>query len=181
MDRALPRRPGRLATFSPRMSSLSARLFDLLGRTLRALAKVPPFRDPYFRDRVLHGFRSLKARRRYLFERFGSDRYSHPSQFDDRITSYVGSNGPGVFFEAGAFDGYRFSNTYFLERFQGWRGVLVEAMPAAADRCRDERPNSKVFNCAFAICAAGQSPSSIAHHASREALCSLAATQSPSG
>jgi FkbM family methyltransferase len=95
-------------------------------------------------------WRDLRAKRRHLFERFGSERYSRPQQdgFEDRIGKYL-PNGPGVFFEAGAFDGYYFSNTYYLERFKGWRGVLVEAMPPPAERCRKERPNSKVFNCAL--------------------------------
>ena len=36
---------------------------------------------------------------------------------------------PGFFLEIGANDGFTFSNTVFLERVFGWRGVLVEANP----------------------------------------------------
>ena len=36
----------------------------------------------------------------------------------------------GVFVELGAYDGYKYSNTFVLERCFGWRGVLIEANPA---------------------------------------------------
>lgn len=56
---------------------------------------------------------------------------------------------PGVFVEAGAFDGVFASNTYYLERFRRWTGVLVEPLPKQYRRCVRERPNSRVFNCAL--------------------------------
>lgn len=37
----------------------------------------------------------------------------------------------GVFFEMGAIDGVKLSNTYLLDRM-GWRGLLIEANPLAA-------------------------------------------------
>lgn len=55
----------------------------------------------------------------------------------------------GVFLEAGANDGLAQSNTYYLERYLGWRGVLVEPSPPLAARCRRNRPYSRVFNCAL--------------------------------
>jgi hypothetical protein len=59
------------------------------------------------------------------------------------------SRNRGFFVEAGAHDGYVQSNTYFLERFKGWDGVLVEPIPEVCVRCVVERPRSKVFNCAL--------------------------------
>lgn len=50
--------------------------------------------------------------------------------------------------EAGANDGVRQSNTYYLERFRGWRGLLVEPIPELYARCVTERPRSVVRNCA---------------------------------
>lgn len=55
----------------------------------------------------------------------------------------------GFFFEVGANDGLNQSNTAYLEKYQGWRGVLVEPLPQQFERCRVNRPNSTVFNAAL--------------------------------
>ncbi|MDZ4287032.1 MAG: FkbM family methyltransferase [Prosthecobacter sp.] len=55
----------------------------------------------------------------------------------------------GWFVEAGANDGFEQSNTYYLERFRGWRGVLVEPEPRLAAACRQRRPKSQVVECAL--------------------------------
>jgi FkbM family methyltransferase len=90
-----------------------------------------------------------RARRR-AFEKFGSDRYSHPAldELDRKLADYVPERN-GIFVEAGAFDGYGGSNTYWFERFRGWSGVLVEPTPELADRARRDRPRSQVFQCAL--------------------------------
>jgi len=54
----------------------------------------------------------------------------------------------GVFIEAGAYDPFNLSQTCLLEN-SGWSGILVEPMPEAAQRCRENRPNSNVFECAL--------------------------------
>jgi len=88
--------------------------------------------------------------RRKIFELLGLERYSRPAlhDIDGKLARYL-SFDRGFFVEAGANDGYTQSNTYFLERFRGWRGVLVEPLPALYERCRRERPNSRVFRCAL--------------------------------
>lgn len=48
----------------------------------------------------------------------------------------------GIFVEAGANDGMLFSNTYLLEKFCGWKGLLVEPVAELADECRRNRPNA---------------------------------------
>src|ERR1700720_2205343 len=53
----------------------------------------------------------------------------------------------GVFFEAGANDGLLFSNTAYLERYCGWKGLLVEAIPHKFVECVRNRPNSIVEHC----------------------------------
>jgi FkbM family methyltransferase len=53
----------------------------------------------------------------------------------------------GVYVEVGAYDGIEISNTYLFETL-GWSGVLIEADPEIAQRCRENRPNSTVVNCA---------------------------------
>ena len=46
-------------------------------------------------------------------------------------------------------DGFIASNTYYLERIKGWRGVLVEPIPAYFRDCVRQRPDSRVFQCAL--------------------------------
>jgi FkbM family methyltransferase len=86
-----------------------------------------------------------------LFEALGSQRYSHPALFGlDRRLEELMPWRDGTFVEAGAHDGYTQSNTYFLERFKGWSGVLVEAVPELRERCQCRRPHSVVAGCALA-------------------------------
>lgn len=54
----------------------------------------------------------------------------------------------GFFIEAGAFDGKQLSVTWLLES-AGWRGVLVEPIPARAEACAQHRPGSHVVNSAL--------------------------------
>lgn len=84
-----------------------------------------------------------------LFELFGSQRYSQPALhgLDAALDELIGKEG-GVFLEAGAHDGYTQSNTYFLERFRSWTGVLVEPIPDLAAKAKRRRPNSAVLSAA---------------------------------
>ncbi|MDB5171655.1 MAG: FkbM family methyltransferase [Phycisphaerales bacterium] len=68
---------------------------------------------------------------------------------EDRILAreYAGKRS-GYYVEVGAYNGESYSNTFYLEKSLGWTGVLVEADPALASKCRAVRPNSKTFNCA---------------------------------
>jgi FkbM family methyltransferase len=114
------------------------------------LKKIPPFTRPESRYRFTERRAAVARRRRDLFERFGSPRYSRPALFDmDRkLERYLNREG-GVFVEAGAHDGYVQSNTYFLERFRGWTGVLIEPIPELWEHCVRDRPRSICFNCAL--------------------------------
>jgi FkbM family methyltransferase len=62
---------------------------------------------------------------------------------------FAGLDRPGFFVEAGANDGYTQSNTYWLGRFAGWRGVLIEPMQEFADLCARERPDATVIRSAL--------------------------------
>lgn len=88
--------------------------------------------------------------RRRLFESLGSERYSRPAlhDMDRKLEQVIGRDG-GFFVEAGAFDGYTQSNTYHLEQFRGWRGMLVEPMPELAAQARRNRPQATVIQCAL--------------------------------
>jgi FkbM family methyltransferase len=100
--------------------------------------------------RIHASARAVKRARRGAFERLGSDRYSHPAydDLDRRLAPYLPYR-DGTFVEAGAYDGYWGSNTYWFERFRGWSGVLIEPVPELADRARRQRPRSQVFQCAL--------------------------------
>ncbi len=87
---------------------------------------------------------------RGLFELAGSRRLSRPAlhDLDAKLERWLDMDG-GVFVEAGAYDGYKQSNTYYLERYGGWSGVLVEPIPALARKCARHRRGARVFNCAL--------------------------------
>lgn len=97
------------------------------------------------------GFRqSLKRLRRGACEAIGVERYSRPALYgiDRKLERHLGT-GPGVFIEAGANDGVRQSNTYYLEKFRGWTGLLVEPVPEFAAECRRNRRRSVVAEAAL--------------------------------
>jgi FkbM family methyltransferase len=110
--------------------------------THRTLLTRTPLRDRATRKRLVHV-------RRRLFEAAGSARYSRPApdNIDTKLECYLPA--VGTFIEAGANDGYTWSNTYYLERLKGWSGVLIEGIPALSDECRRLRSRSQVYNCAL--------------------------------
>ena len=55
----------------------------------------------------------------------------------------------GIFVEAGANNGVEQSNTFSLERDQGWSGLLVEPNPFVYEQCVLNRPNSICENYAL--------------------------------
>jgi len=55
----------------------------------------------------------------------------------------------GIFVEAGAADGFHQSNTWNLEYYKNWKGILVEPNPNAYKICLESRPSSIVYNCAL--------------------------------
>ena len=67
---------------------------------------------------------------------------------DTALLSHIAQH-PGVFIEAGAYDGLTQSNTALLEFSYGWRGLLVEPVPELAERCAANRPGSVVEQAAL--------------------------------
>lgn len=102
------------------------------------------------RERVIAWRRDHARRRRLAAEAAGSDRYSRPAlhDLDIKLDRIIDKDG-GYFVEAGGNDGYTQSNTYWLERFRGWRGLLVEPMPDLARQAEIERPGSVVVQAAL--------------------------------
>lgn len=88
--------------------------------------------------------------RRKVFEMFGSEVYSRPSlnNIDKKLEHYLAKKN-GFFIEVGANNGFAQSNTYYLERFKQWQGILIEPIPELYKQCVKERANSQVFNCAL--------------------------------
>lgn len=69
------------------------------------------------------------------------------SEIDQELIAFI-LNGPGGYFvEFGACDGIIGSNTYFLEKYQGWNGVLAEPIPEWFSEIGRNR-SSKAFQCA---------------------------------
>ncbi len=102
------------------------------------------------REAVISLRHDLARARRLTFERFGSARYSRPALhgMDVALDRIIDRDG-GIFLEAGGFDGVTQSNTYYLERFRHWRGILVEPMPELAALGRRNRPGARVVRAAL--------------------------------
>lgn len=70
------------------------------------------------------------------------------NELDKRIEPFLKIR-KGFFIEVGANDGISQSNTLYFEKYHGWTGLLIEAIPELAQRCRDNRPHCLVENCAL--------------------------------
>jgi len=105
-------------------------------------------------------FSSLK---RSIFETFQNPKYSRPAlnNLDHKLERYLNFKN-GFFIEAGANDGYTQSNTYYLEKILGWRGILVEGIPSLYNKCKTIRKKSSVYN--YALVAKNFSDSYVEMH-----------------
>ena len=65
------------------------------------------------------------------------------NDLDKKLEQYLDFD-HGFFIEAGGNNGVRQSNSYYFESQRGWRGLLVEAVPALAHECRQYRPRAIV-------------------------------------
>lgn len=148
---------------------------------VRRIASVPPFTSLLVREKTLRAARLLKRQRRLLYEKRGSSRFSRPAigGLDAKLEQYLPSR-PGFFVEAGAHNGFTASNTYFLERFKGWTGILVEPIPALYRQCLRERPHSTVLNCALG-CGGGPQEASMVYRGPRSRLSDREGAASESG
>lgn len=127
------RRPLKLRVGIPAMRALT--------RTLKALG---------LRERVIDARRRRSRRRRHAAEQQGDDSLSRPAlhEMDRKLDAIIDRDG-GFYVEAGANDGFTQSNTYWLERFRGWRGILIDPMAEYASACREERPDAQVIQAAL--------------------------------
>jgi FkbM family methyltransferase len=116
----------------------------------RLVFSIPPMRSRRVREAYQRAQRARRRARRRAAEARGSAELSRPALhgMDAALDRILDQDG-GFFVEAGANDGFDQSNTYYLERFRGWRGVLVEPIPSLYREAVAERPASRVFNCAL--------------------------------
>lgn len=82
-----------------------------------------------------------------ILNRFSNNSYAL-NELDLKLLPFLNYRG-GFFIEAGANDGIKQSNTLYFEKNKGWSGVLIEAIPALAEKCRKNRPKCIVENCAL--------------------------------
>lgn len=87
--------------------------------------------------------------RRAVCEFLRIDRYSQPAfaGMDKKLEAYLPQR--GFYIEVGAHDGFTNSNTYYLDKIKGWKGLLVEPTPSVYRVCTKTRPTAKSFNCAL--------------------------------
>jgi FkbM family methyltransferase len=113
-------------------------------------ARLSPLRFRPVRRRFLTLRRERDRRRRRALEARGDFSRSRPALFamDVKVDRHLDRDG-GFFVEAGANDGYLQSNTYWLARARGWRGLLVEPVPELHAEAVVERPESRVVNAAL--------------------------------
>lgn len=75
------------------------------------------------------------------YSQHGEDRYI--------IDNFFKNKTGGTFVELGAIDGLTFSNTYTLEKYFNWSGVLIEPSIELFDSLVSNRPKSKCYNYAI--------------------------------
>jgi FkbM family methyltransferase len=128
------------------MAQLRWRIEIAVTRVLTRILRAVGLRDPVLAWRI-----NRQRRRRLAREAAGDDQLSRPALFemDAKLNDIIDQDG-GFFVEAGANDGFTQSNTYWLERFRGWRGLLVEPFPELAAEARRSRPQAIVRQCALA-------------------------------
>lgn len=85
-----------------------------------------------------------------LIGRVIQGRYRALDNLDRKMEKYLGYKN-GFYVELGANDGITQSNTYFLERGLGWRGLLIEPSPQNFLKCLANRSRSNVVRCAACV------------------------------
>jgi FkbM family methyltransferase len=133
---------------SPRTMKLAELSFRTQIAVTRATTRALRFVG--LRDRILVWRLAWRRALRTAVENRGSDRLSRPAlhDLDVKLNAIIACDG-GFFVEAGANDGYTQSNTYWLERFRGWQGLLVEPMSELATEAQKSRLSSIVKQCAL--------------------------------
>ena len=65
--------------------------------------------------------------------------FSQVGQDEFLLENFFRGRRDGVFVDVGAYDGEKFSNSLFFERYMGWRGLCIEPMPSVFNRLQASR------------------------------------------
>ena len=87
--------------------------------------------------------------RRKVCECIGVRRFSFPSAVGIQQCFKQHLPNQGFYVEAGAVDGFFENNSYGLDRFQGWSGILIEPIERMFRRIAVNRPKAIAVNCAL--------------------------------
>lgn len=82
------------------------------------------------------------------FEKFNISKLSKPYSGHNALMSNINFN-DGFYIVCGGNDGYMSDPTYYLEKFCGWTGIIIEPLPKAAVACRKNRPKSIIIETAL--------------------------------
>lgn len=74
---------------------------------------------------------SYNKKKLQFYSQIGQDKY-----YIENIIKYKSN---GFFLEIGGYDGITGSNTYFLEKYLGWDGIIVECNPTLVEKCKNAR------------------------------------------
>jgi FkbM family methyltransferase len=116
------------------------------------LRRVPVLSKTGLGSVYLRTQRKRRRAARRAAEARGDTHLSRPALYDidTQLERYLGEVQGGFFVEAGANDGFDQSNTYYLERFRDWSGLLVEPTPHLHREAVLERERSHVVRAALA-------------------------------
>lgn len=105
---------------------------------------------PSYMSKIRRTLRPIKEAGRTQLERAGwlPRRSFALNALDHKLLQFIDFR-YGFFVEAGGNDGITQSNSYFFEKYLGWRGILVEPVPHLAQLCRQNRRRSRTFECAL--------------------------------
>ncbi|MGX6446621.1 FkbM family methyltransferase [Patulibacter sp. S7RM1-6] len=120
-----------------------------LSPAVRLAASVVRRFPASWRQQYLLAQRARRRAQRAAAERNGDRQRSQPALYEMDLQLAAILPDGGTFLEAGANDGFEQSNTYYLERFHRWTGVLVEPMPHLAAEARRNRPTARVVEAAL--------------------------------
>lgn len=84
-----------------------------------------------------------KTKEIFKLESFGLNK------LDLKIRPFLSQIPNGFFVEAGANNGLRQSNTYYFEKYLGWKGLLIEPIPELFEECKKNRSDCLVENSAL--------------------------------
>ena len=85
----------------------------------------------------------IKQRLALLRKLMGINHYYGLNGLDRKVEPYLPQY-PGVFVEVGANDGISQSNTWVLEAYRGWTGLLIEPVDWLADMCESFRRSKTI-------------------------------------